>query len=376
MQPVGHREWERPFPVRYLVVGEDEHGAELLLGRCATVEGLFADPAPPPREVLVLRGCAPGAAAGWLGPAELVGRTASGFDAWWTLVDAEVLAVAPSTDDLALVDVVIGAGVRSNDWHRNADSPLVRFELATRRGAVRATGRAVAGLAVDRPAADPLPLRLVGCEPAEPMRAALRKRRDRHPGYTELWSLDDTGRVMDRRAIGFDVEWTRPSVLGGALVDVLFMVEADGLPGSAARAVWRQWQAGPPQQAGSWRELDAAGRHAWLVLALHGSHPLGPDRSGGEYHLPGAGLRDAPGLHCAIGEALLGPGRYYGWGLDALLDSLCGGFGVVPPFTLVWHDFAVTEEELAAGRDPAAGLGYPEELARGLERRGVTVVRA
>ncbi|KPC75322.1 hypothetical protein ADL35_25195, partial [Streptomyces sp. NRRL WC-3753] len=59
-------------------------------------------------------------------------------------VDAEVLAVAPSTDDLALVDVVIGAGVRSNDWHRNADSPLVRFELATRRGAVRATGRAVA----------------------------------------------------------------------------------------------------------------------------------------------------------------------------------------------------------------------------------------
>ncbi|MDR3032203.1 MAG: hypothetical protein LBV78_03700, partial [Kitasatospora sp.] len=133
MQPVGHREWERPFPVRYLIVGEDEDGGELLLGRCAAVEGLFTDPAPPPREVLALRGCAPGAAVGWLGPAEIVGRTASGFDAWWTLVDAEVLSVAPGADDPALVDVVIGAGVHSDDWHRNADGPFVRFELVTRR---------------------------------------------------------------------------------------------------------------------------------------------------------------------------------------------------------------------------------------------------
>ncbi|RPE32737.1 barstar family protein [Kitasatospora cineracea] len=375
MQPVDHREWERPFPVRYLVVGEDEDGGELLLGRCAAVEGLFTDPAPPPREVLVLRGCAPGAAAGWLGPAEIVGRTASGFDTWWTLVDAEVLSVAPGADGSALVDVVIGAGVHPADWHRNTDEPFVRFELVTRRGAVRATGRAVAGLAVDRPAADPLPLRLVGCEPAEPMRAALRKRCGPHPGYTELWSLDDTGRVMDRRAIGFDVEWTRPSVLGGALVDVLLTVEADGLPGSAARAVWRQWRAGPPRQAGSWRGSGTAAKETWQTLALYLRGP-GPDRSGGEYHLDGREVEDVTGLHCAIGEAVNGPGGYYGREWNGLRDCLGGGFGLVPPFTLVWHDFAVTEEELAADRDPATGLGYPEGVARELERRGVTVVRA
>ncbi|MEV7212797.1 barstar family protein [Kitasatospora cineracea] len=375
MQPVGHQKWERPFPVRYLIVGEDEDGEELLLGRCAAVEGLFTDPAPPPREVLVLRGCAPGTAVGWLGPAELVGRTASGFDTWWTLADAEVLAAVPNTDDPALMDVVIGAGVHPADWHRNADGPFVRFELVTRRDAVLAAGRTVAGLAVDRPAAEPLPLRLVGCEPAEPMRAALRKRRSPHPGYTELWSLDDTGRVMDRRAIGFGVEWTRPSVLGGALVDVLFMVEADGLPGSAARAVWRQWQAGPPQQAGSWRGSGTAAKEAWQTLALH-LHRPGPDRSGGEYHLDGGQVEDATGLHCAIGEAVNGPGGYYGREWNGLHDCLGGGFGVVPPFTLVWHDFAVTERELAAERDPVTGLGYPEELARELEQRGVTVVRA
>ncbi|MFB7946205.1 barstar family protein [Kitasatospora phosalacinea] len=357
-------------------MAEGEDGGELLLGRCAAVEGLFTDPPPPRREVLVMRGCAPGAVAGWLGPALITGRTASGFEAWWSLVDAEVLSVAPSPGGPTVVDVAIGAGVRSDDWHRNADGPFVRFELTTGRGPVRAAGRAVPGLAADRPAADPLPLRLVGCEPAEPMRAALRKRRGRHPGYTELWSLDDTGRVMDRRAIGFDAEWTRPSVLGGALVDVLLTVDADGLPGLAARPAWRSWRAGPPQRPGSWRELDAAGRHAWLMLALRRERPAGPDRSGGEYHLPGAGVRDVRGLHCAIGEALLGPGGYYGWGWDALSDSLCGGFGVAPPFILVWHDFAATERELAAERDPATGLGYPEELARELERRGVTVVRA
>ncbi|QKW21467.1 hypothetical protein HUT16_22525 [Kitasatospora sp. NA04385] len=145
------RRWERPFPVRYLIVGEDEGGDELLLGRCAAAEGLFADPPPPPREVLVMRGCAPGAAAGWLGAASVVGRTASGFEAWWTLVDAEVLSVAPSPGDVALVDVPIGAGVRADDWHRSADGPFVRFELVGGRGAGHAAGRAVPGLAADRP---------------------------------------------------------------------------------------------------------------------------------------------------------------------------------------------------------------------------------
>ncbi|MEU8927082.1 hypothetical protein AB0D10_40220 [Kitasatospora sp. NPDC048545] len=42
--------------MKYLLVREDEDGAERLWGRCAGVEGLFVDPVPPPREVLTLRG--------------------------------------------------------------------------------------------------------------------------------------------------------------------------------------------------------------------------------------------------------------------------------------------------------------------------------
>ncbi|MET7491817.1 hypothetical protein [Streptomyces sp900116325] len=52
-----HATWDRDFPVKYLLVQENEDGVEQLWGRCAGVEGLFVDPVPPPREVLTLRGC-------------------------------------------------------------------------------------------------------------------------------------------------------------------------------------------------------------------------------------------------------------------------------------------------------------------------------
>ncbi|MGW7435300.1 barstar family protein [Streptomyces sp. NPDC054849] len=55
---------------------------------------------------------------------------------------------------------------------------------------------------------------------------------------------------------------------------------------------------------------------------------------------------DIPGLHCAIAEALLGPGRYFGveeW--NAFKDCLCGGFAVAPSFTLTWHDGEIAGDE-------------------------------
>ncbi|GLW56249.1 barstar family protein [Kitasatospora phosalacinea] len=374
-----HARWERAFPVRYLVVGEaeDEGGGELLLGRCAAVEGLFADPPPPPREVLVMRGCAPGVVAGWVGAAWIEGRTGSGRSHWWELLDAEVLAVGPHAADPALVDVVVGAAIGAVDAFRLAQHPCERFELTTSRPTdeLLAACSEVTGLLVDREPPRPLPVRLVGCELAEALRARLAAGHRNWPAYTELWALDDGGRVLDRVSTGLAVERTGPSVLGGGLLDVQLSVSPEQLPGSAARGVWRSWQAGPPQRPGSWRGLSTAAKEAWQSLALYLREP-GPDRSGGEYHLDGRGVEDGTGLHCALGEAVNGPGGYYGREWNGLRDCLGGGFGVVPPFTLHWHDFAATERELAAERDPATGLGYPEELARMLEQHGVTVVRA
>ncbi|MFD7640183.1 barstar family protein [Kitasatospora sp. NPDC059795] len=388
MRVTDRPQWERPYPVRFLIVGESEDDdaidVDLLLGRCAAAEGLFADPPPPPREVLVLRGCAPGLAAGRLGPAVLVGLSESGREYSWELLDAEVLVVGPHSADPTLVDVVVGAAVGEVDDFRLAQDPCERFELPVGRDEPPTTCTEVTGLPVAPAEPTRLPVRLIGCEPTEPLRAKLDGGYLGWPAYTQLWALDDTGRVMARLHTGLAVDRVRPSVLGGGLLDLLLSVPPGDLPGSAGREAWQRWQQGPPEEPGSWRGLSVAAKKEWQSLALYRRDP-GPDRPGGEYHLAGAGVEDETGLHCALGEAVNGPGGYYGREWNGFKDCFGGGFGPVPPFTLVWHDFAATERELAAraGGKPGAGgagqdgrSGYPEELARLMESRGIRVVRA
>ncbi len=62
-------------------------------------------------------------------------------------------------------------------------------------------------------------------------------------------------------------------------------------------------------------------------------------------------MTDIEGFYCAIGEAINGPGGYFGWNLDALADCLGGGFGAQAPLRLVWHDSAVARERLGPGYD-------------------------
>lgn len=98
------------------------------------------------------------------------------------------------------------------------------------------------------------------------------------------------------------------------------------------------------------------------------------DRSGGAYHLDGRHVTDVPGLHCAMGEAVNGPGGYYGREWEGLKDCLGGGFGVIPPFTLIWHNAAAARQALAdAPGDLEGTLSYMDDVIRLLERCGVTV---
>ncbi|MBB2912428.1 RNAse (barnase) inhibitor barstar [Streptosporangium becharense] len=72
-----------------------------------------------------------------------------------------------------------------------------------------------------------------------------------------------------------------------------------------------------------------------------------PDDPPGEtYELHGNHIVDEASFYCAIGEAVNGPGGYFGASLDALSDCLCGGFGATVPFTLIWHDSDVAREHL------------------------------
>ncbi|WP_407924490.1 barstar family protein [Actinomadura physcomitrii] len=52
-----------------------------------------------------------------------------------------------------------------------------------------------------------------------------------------------------------------------------------------------------------------------------------------------------------MGEAINGPGGYFGWNLDALDDCLIGSWGAAAPFRLVWHESATARRHLIAGHD-------------------------
>ncbi len=119
------------------------------------------------------------------------------------------------------------------------------------------------------------------------------------------------------------------------LVDLTVLAGRVVEPG--AEAVWELVRTGRLDRPGMWR---AYGRRAWLSVALnrrvHGA--AGP--------LDGRDLVDVDAVYCALGEAVNGPGGYYGWNLDALADCLRGGFGAVPPFTVEWRDSEVARQRV------------------------------
>ncbi|SCE36983.1 Barstar (barnase inhibitor) [Streptomyces sp. DvalAA-43] len=390
MRIADHTGWDRGFPVKYLLVQEDEEGVERLWGRCAGAEGLFVDPVPPPREVLTLRGCSPDGLlsdvlAGPHAPSRGLGDVCvEVWDdeqpvQWWALVDAVVVAHQPYPADPARYDIVLGAGVRNEESFFGLPT-APRFELfAGTTTAAASAGRcsAVDGLFEPRADPAPVPMELIGCEPAEPLLAALRRPRRWERDWAHLLVLDRHGAVMTSRTVGLAITGARPSVLGGTLIDITLTDGGDDRPSSAARPIWEKWYQGPPTKPNIWAPYDAQGRADWLDLTTRGWRvPVPrPDRSGGEHTLDGRFVTDVPGLHCAIAEALLGPGRYFGREWNAFKDCLGGGFGVAPPFTLTWHDSEVARRALAGVvEDPQGRLSYFEEIVQLLEQCGVTVV--
>jgi RNAse (barnase) inhibitor barstar len=111
------------------------------------------------------------------------------------------------------------------------------------------------------------------------------------------------------------------------------------------------WRTGRPAEKNLWAGYDRELRHHWAGIAL-GRWPGEPDRPAGTtYDLDGRFATDIEGFYCAIGEAINGPGGYFGWNLDALDDCLCGGWGAARPCRLVWHDSAIARTHLTPGYD-------------------------
>ncbi|MEE4419111.1 barstar family protein [Streptomyces bugieae] len=170
----------------------------------------------------------------------------------------------------------------------------------------------------------------------------------------------------------------RPSPLGTDLVDVTVRMWCDqAMPGSGE--VWELIRAGRLTRTGRWQERDAAGRRAWLSVALwsHRYQRRGrPDAPAGTvFTLDGRHIVDEDSFYCALGEAVNGPGGYFGWNLDAVDDCLRGRWGATSPFTLEWQHSSVARTRLV--NHPAVQDDTPSLFALLLEifeERGVEVL--
>lgn len=211
--------------------------------------------------------------------------------------------------------------------------------------------------------------RLFGCQPHGALADLLPRLTPatRHLANVEVRILDGGGRPIGSYYVAaFEVNAARPSPLGPGLVDVRVSGVLLSQPHPRAEPIWDYFREGGPRSRGEWAGYTAEGREAWLeVVRRHSfrrdampavgavSIPGQAKRTAAKsepsvFELDGERIEDAAGLYCALGEAINGPGGYFGADLDSLRDCLRGGFGAQPPFELRWKGADVARARLAS----------------------------
>ncbi|MGW0823377.1 barstar family protein [Streptomyces sp. NPDC002845] len=372
---------ERP---KYVLLSYDaeaeydgEDGNEETWALCADAQDLFADPRPPARGTYELLGCAPegelktalsrarteGSAP--LGPLVLGILDKKGEQVGeWCLEEVRVLGDRPCARDLSLLDITVeGAAPDDNAYDYPQCPPLSPgYRLLGAADERLGTCRDLAYVREEHPEPVEPPLRLLGCTPRGALRSAL-DAGEEDLGHAKLLRIDARGRVVQSAVEGELTAWI-PSARGRGLVDLTLEPWSERPP-TAAEEVWELWGSGRPPEPNRWAACGPDGRDFWLGTAL-ANHEYGqPDApAGATYHLDGRHITDEPGFFCAIGEAVNGPGGYFGRNYPALDDCLSGRWGAAWPFTLVWHDAEVAR--MCLGVTPHAGyrpLTFEELLA-------------
>lgn len=115
-----------------------------------------------------------------------------------------------------------------------------------------------------------------------------------------------------------------------------------------------------------WINLTEAEQNAWLVIACTSSTKNRPPDRSRTVEIEGRNITSASSFYCALGEAVNGPGGYFGRDLDGLSDCFCGDFGVALPFTLTWKNHTISKA--------AMDEEYYNLILTVLEEAGATVV--
>lgn len=130
--------------------------------------------------------------------------------------------------------------------------------------------------------------------------------------------------------------------------------------------VLQSWCDGPPTARHQWAPLSTSQRRGWLTACFHASNAYPFEhKEHAVCDVEGQFVTDYPSAFIALGEAINGPGGYFGRNVDALSDCLSGGFGVEGPFVLRWHHSDVARHHLTAHewrREAFARLGQHEPI--------------
>ncbi|MFG2137617.1 barstar family protein [Streptomyces sp. NPDC048650] len=91
-----------------------------------------------------------------------------------------------------------------------------------------------------------------------------------------------------------------------------------------------------------------------MALRHHACRNLPDSPAGSTFTLDGRYIVDEDSFYCALGEAVNGPGGYFGWNLDALDDCLRGRWGAASPFALDWQHSETAATYLSKSSTEAA----------------------
>ncbi|MCD9144464.1 barstar family protein [Streptomyces albireticuli] len=310
-------------------------------------------------------------------PDELHPAGSERIDAWH-LADVRVVDHRPHAGDAALWDIVIEG---ADGYVDPPDDPYfgAGLMLHDEREPLGTCGDFTElDPPDDEPA--PAPLRLIGCAPGAALQEALATgtKSALRLGEALLVALDRTGAELTDRHVNAEVAAWRPSALGPGLIDIDLTEALRETVPVFARPLWERRIDGCPREPNAWAGYGTADRQAWLDLVReHGCRGRStPDRPAGTvYRMDGRHITDVPGLYLALGEAVNGPGGYFGGCFGAVHDCLRGNFGATAPFTLVWEDSDVARRGLARVLSPQGErYSYFDEMVLELTERRVEVI--
>ncbi len=118
---------------------------------------------------------------------------------------------------------------------------------------------------------------------------------------------------------------------------------------SEAIKLWDLWREESPTKKNQWADLSEEERRGWLEIVKMYNFQIRheyEEKVHQTINLDGTYITDYYSFFCALGEAINGPGGYFGDDFSSLRDCLCGGFGIISPFTIIWSKSHIAMKKL------------------------------